>query len=57
LTHSIEGEEPWPEDIVEVDVTSHENPENEADDPPGDGTPTVEWDMTKKDDEDQMTLF
>lgn len=57
LTHSIEGEEPWPEDIVEVDVTSHENPDNEADHPPGDGTPTVEWDMTKKDDEDQMTLF
>lgn len=57
LTHSIEGEEPWPEDKVEEESAEHENLENDTEDGTEDGSPTVEWDMTKKDDEDQMTLF
>ena len=57
LTHSIEGEEPWPEDKIEEEATDHETPDNDTDEGSEDGSPTVEWDMTKKDDEDQMTLF
>lgn len=57
LTHSIEGEEPWPEDKMEEESAEHENPENDGEDGTEDGSPTVEWDMTKKDDEDQMSLF
>lgn len=57
LTHSIEGEEPWPEDKMEEEATDHETPDNDTDESSEDGSPTVEWDMTKKDDEDQMTLF
>jgi topoisomerase-4 subunit A len=58
LTHSIEGEEPWPEDVMpdqpEVDEADVDGIVDEAD---TEGGPTVEWDLTKKDDEDQMTLF
>ncbi len=66
LTHSIEGAEPWPDEIQEeeeieveaVDVDAAEGTEgsDDSDDGVPDGT-TVEWDLTKKDDEDQMTLF
>jgi len=66
LTHSIEGAEPWPDEIQEeeeieveaVDVEAAEGTEgsDDGDDGVPDGT-TVEWDLTKKDDEDQMTLF
>ena len=53
LTHPIEGIEPWPEDVVEtIDVELEE--EESAED--SDDT-TVEWDLTKNDDDDQMTLF
>lgn len=58
LTHPIdEGKEPWPQD--EVAVTTEDN-DTEIDTEEGDA-PTVEWDLTKKpdedEDEDQMKLF
>ncbi len=54
LTHPIEGSEPWPEDSIE-EIEVEEVEDFEADDT--DET-TVEWDLTKNDeDEDQMTLF
>lgn len=59
LTHAIEGNEPWPDEIEPEgpEVDEDENPEGEdSTDETNDGT-TVEWDLTKKDDEDQMTLF
>jgi topoisomerase-4 subunit A len=66
LTHAIEGAEPWPDEILEEEEIEVEAVDAEAadvtegsddsDDGVPDGT-TVEWDLTKKDDEDQMTLF
>jgi topoisomerase-4 subunit A len=52
LTHPIEGKEPWPEEQqeenddldIQTDVTSEEN------------SPTMEWDVSKSDD-DQPSLF
>lgn len=54
LTHPIEGTEPWPEDSVEdIEVEELEDDSMVESD-----ETTVEWDLTKKDeDEDQMTLF
>jgi topoisomerase-4 subunit A len=57
LTHSIEGDEPWPEDKTEDDNTDAEGVDDTPDDTPDGDSPTIEWDMTKKDDEDQMSLF
>lgn len=58
LTHAIEGDEPWPEDIVET-IEDDENEtiddSNEGSDGE-DGENTIEWDLTKPDD-DQPTLF
>ncbi|MEN9401132.1 MAG: hypothetical protein RL632_2235 [Bacteroidota bacterium] len=65
LTHIIEGAEPWPDEIQEVEELDAETLDGEegtdgveenTDDGVPDGT-TVEWDLTKKDDDDQMTLF
>lgn len=63
LTHAIEGTEPWPDEIQEpeeldadVDAIEGVDVAEDSDDGVPDGT-TVEWDLTKKDDEDQMTLF
>jgi topoisomerase-4 subunit A len=64
LTHSIEGDEPWPEDVVteapEVDGEEEsDNQEGYTSDEEG-GGPTMEWDLTKKNDEedsDQISLF
>ncbi len=56
LTHAIdEGKEPWPQDEV-VEIESEENEIIDSED--GD-SPTMEWDLTKKEDEDedQMKLF
>jgi len=57
LTHAIdEGKEPWPQDeVVEIESDEHEIIDSDED---GD-TPTMEWDLTKKEDEDedQMKLF
>lgn len=65
LTHEIEGEEPWPEDIqvegpdtdddTDAAIDTEEGEEGE------DGT-TIEWDLTKKpedeeDEDGQITLF
>ncbi|MFN6084588.1 MAG: DNA gyrase/topoisomerase IV subunit A, partial [Fluviicola sp.] len=58
LTHAIEGDEPWPEDIVET----IEDDENDTIDESNEGSDgedeenTIEWDLTKPDD-DQPTLF
>ncbi|MEY4520858.1 MAG: hypothetical protein RIT10_43 [Bacteroidota bacterium] len=54
LTHPIEGSEPWPEDNVEeIEVEELDDDSTEESD-----DTTVEWDLTKNDeDEDQMTLF
>lgn len=67
LTHSIEGEEePWPEDaesLTEENMDAAvedgvESDENDSDSSEGsEGGNTVEWDFTKKDEDDQMTLF
>lgn len=54
LTHPIEGDEPWPED------TASKQPESENEDSGDSSETTVEWDMTKKDDDedkDQAKLF
>ena len=62
LTHEIEGEEPWPEDVqVEGPDTDDDTDAAIDTEEGGDGT-TIEWDLTKKpeddDDEDgQITLF
>jgi len=53
LTHPIEGKEPWPEDQKE----ENEDVELEIDDASEEGNaPTMEWDVTKTDD-DQPSLF
>lgn len=67
LTHSIEGvEEPWPEDIEstnesEENLDSSNDVDNEENDSANsadlEGGNTIEWDFTKNDEEDQMTLF
>ena len=65
LTHVIEGAEPWPDEIQEVEELDAETLDGEegadgAEESTDDGVPdgtTVEWDLTKKDDDDQMTLF
>ena len=59
LTHSIEGEEPWPEDEISAEPELEEEEGGEGEDAENEGGgPTIEWDMTKnEDDEDQMTLF
>ena len=57
LTHPIEGDEPWPEDeTLELDGELADMEEDE------DGATTIEWDLTKGDDDseeasDQPTLF
>jgi topoisomerase-4 subunit A len=65
LTHAIEGADPWPDEVQEVEELDAEpidgeeaadGAEENTDEGVPDGT-TVEWDLTKKDDEDQMTLF
>jgi len=54
LTHPIEGTEPWPEEIP-LEIL---NEDADSDDEGTDSGPTIEWDMTKPDDEeDQPTLF
>lgn len=59
LTHSIEGEEPWPEDEISAEPELEDEDGGEGEDAENEGGgPTIEWDMTKdEDDEDQMTLF
>ena len=61
LTHSIEGDEPWPDDQVSEDPEIDEVEEGEADSDydgeSSEGDSTMEWDFTKKDEDDQMTLF
>ena len=54
-----ENEEQWPEELNQVEIGEEEMDDEEEDsDEATDGT-TVEWDLTKKDDEDeeQMKLF
>ncbi|MEY3198769.1 MAG: hypothetical protein RJA13_727, partial [Bacteroidota bacterium] len=54
-----ENEEQWPEELNQVEISEVEMDDEEEDsDEATDGT-TVEWDLTKKDDEDeeQMKLF
>jgi topoisomerase-4 subunit A len=58
LTHEIaEGKEPWPiEDVpfeVEGNISTDEDGESSEDVTDG----SVEWDFTKKEDDDQPTLF
>lgn len=57
LTHPIEGDEPWPED-KEFDLTGDIDEVEDSED----GATTIEWDLTKGDDDtdevsDQPTLF
>lgn len=56
LTHPIEGEEPWPEE-VKIAPTSEEIDTDDADDgEDGADDNTIEWDLSNGDD-DQPTLF
>lgn len=58
LTHEIaEGKEPWPADEVpfEVEGNISIDEDGEASDVATDGS--IEWDLTKKDEDDQPTLF
>ena len=58
LTHEIaEGKEPWPADEVpfEVEGNVSVDEDGEASDVATDGS--IEWDLTKKDEDDQPTLF
>jgi topoisomerase IV subunit A len=55
LTHPIEGDEPWPnEEPVALDLEIDADGDETAGE---DGPATIEWDMTKSDDEEQPTLF
>ncbi|MFT5582039.1 MAG: topoisomerase-4 subunit A, partial [Psychromonas sp.] len=56
LTHAIEGDEPWPEAKNETPKQDDEETKEDQDKPSDDDTPTIEWDMTKPD-EDQPKLF
>ncbi len=58
LTHPIEGDEPWPEDET-LELAGELADDMEEDE---DGATTIEWDLTKGDDDsveesDQPTLF
>jgi topoisomerase-4 subunit A len=58
LTHEIaEGKEPWPADEVPFEVEGNVSidEDGEATDVATDGS--IEWDLTKKDEDDQPTLF
>jgi topoisomerase IV subunit A len=58
LTHEIaEGKEPWPADEVPFEVEGNVSidEDGEASDVAMDGS--IEWDLTKKDEDDQPTLF
>jgi topoisomerase-4 subunit A len=58
LTHEIaEGKEPWPADEVPFEVEGNVSidKDGEASDVATDGS--IEWDLTKKDEDDQPTLF
>ena len=58
LTHPVEGDEPWPEDEIETidPETTEIDDQEDGEDTTSDGT-SIEWDFTKGEDEDQMTLF
>jgi topoisomerase-4 subunit A len=65
LTHEIEGEEPWPEDVQVEGPDADDDTDAAIDTEEGeegkDGT-TIEWDLTKKpedeeDEDGQITLF
>lgn len=56
LDHSIEGDEPWPDDEKELNSSNEESTEGDDDETPT----TIEWDLSKKkddDDESQPKLF
>lgn len=56
LTHAIdEGKEPWPEEKVEV--ISDINEEIDGVEAEDDDAPTMEWDLSKGEEDDQPTLF
>jgi topoisomerase-4 subunit A len=61
LTHEIEGEEPWPEDVEVEGPDTDDDTDVAIDTEEGEDGTTIEWDLTKKpedDDEDgQITLF
>lgn len=68
LTHEIEGAEPWPEDVQnegaegDEDVDGVVGREDGEDGEDGDDATTIEWDLTKKpedeeDEDGQITLF
>lgn len=51
LDHPIEGDEPWPDETKKVEEKSEEDTTTEE------GSVEVEWDMTKKSDDGNPTLF
>jgi topoisomerase-4 subunit A len=57
LTHEIDGGEPWPED-EEITIEMHDSEDVETEAAADESSAnTVEWDFTKQDEDDQMTLF
>ena len=59
LLHSIEGEEPWPEEDEENAIALTDANEEALIDEEieGDNETTIEWDLSKKDEDDQGKLF
>jgi topoisomerase-4 subunit A len=53
LTHPIEGDQPWPEEATKNTADGEEN--NDGDSESDDRT--IEWDIDKKDDDDNLKLF
>jgi topoisomerase-4 subunit A len=57
LDHDIEGDIPWPEPEKKPAPTNEDGSNSDDDNEEG-GSPTVEWDMTKdENDDDQPKLF
>jgi topoisomerase-4 subunit A len=62
LTHEIEGEEPWPEDVQVEGPDTDDDTDVAIDTEEGEDGTTIEWDLTKKpedeeDEDGQITLF
>ncbi|SFT51353.1 topoisomerase-4 subunit A [Lishizhenia tianjinensis] len=52
LDHPIEGDEPWPDEVKKEEVNNSAEDDNNEE-----GSVEVEWDMTKKTDDGNPTLF
>jgi topoisomerase IV subunit A len=55
LSHSIEGDEPWPEPEKKVETKATNSDSTDDEDDSSDDDSTMEWDMCN--DDDQPKLF